>query len=137
MLRKCFSMLAETSPKMAFNFLSCVEGMQSYNNFVTEAEAVGITDKFMNADGSAGAKWSMEEIADFVDSIGGEVEQEPYFNRFALYVTMNMEHSDHSRVINKWSEGDASKYAEMCYDLAVSQLKDKDKPHWIREYFSL
>ena len=37
----------------------------------------------------------------------------------------------------KWSEGDPDKYAEACYDLAVSQLNDKDKPKWIMEYFKL
>ena len=39
--------------------------------------------------------------------------------------------------MQKWSEGDPDKYAEACYDLAVSQLNDKDKPKWIREYFKL
>lgn len=59
------------------------------------------------------------------------------YNKWALYVAMNMESSDHSAVLQKWSEGDPDKYAEACYDLAVSQLNDKDKPKWIREYFKL
>lgn len=50
---------------------------------------------------------------------------------------MNMEHSDHGRVIGKWVDGDAGKYVEFCYDLSISQLTDTDRPRFVRGYFGL
>ena len=137
LLRKCFVMLAESSQKSALSYLDCIEGMHTYNNYVTEPEANDIVSSFVNCDGSSGAKWSVNQIVDFVQSVGAEYDREPYYNKFALYVAMNMMHSDHCKVLSKWSEGDSIRYAEMCYDLAISQLTDRDRQHWIREYFHL
>lgn len=53
------------------------------------------------------------------------------------YAVMNMEHSDHGRVIGKWVDGDAGKYVEFCYDLTISQLTDADRPKFVRGYFGL
>ena len=137
MLRKCFHLLADSSEKAAAEFVECMEGMHSYNNYVSEREAMGIVEAMKNSDGTEGSKWAPDTLFNKVESLGGAVDSIPYYNRWALYVAMNMEHSDHGKVIEKWSEGDSSKYAEACYDLAVSQLKDVDKPHWIRDYFGL
>lgn len=54
-----------------------------------------------------------------------------------MYAVMNMEHSDHGRVIGKWVDGDDAKYAEFCYDLTISQLTDADRPKFVRGYFGL
>ena len=137
LLRKAFVMLANASVKSAGQFLECLEGMNNYNNYVSECEATQVVGNFLNADGTTGPKWSPDALFDKVESLGGEIERAPKYNKWALYVTMNMEHSDHSAVLSKWSEGDPDKYAEACYDLAVSQLNDKDNPKWIREYFKL
>lgn len=137
LLRKCFAMLATSSPKYASHFLDCLEGMETFNNFLTEDEAVTIVGNFENADGTSGAKWSPDTLFTAVQNMGGIVEQAPRYNRWALYAVMNMMNSDHYPVLQKWCEGDESKYAEACYDLAVSQLNDRDKPHWVREYFGV
>lgn len=72
-----------------------------------------------------------------VEELGGNVEERPYYNKWALYAVMNMEHSDHGRVIGKWAEGNAEKYAEACYEFAVSQLTDADRARFVRGYFDL
>lgn len=137
LLRKAFVMLANTSTKAAAQFLDCAEGMNEYNNYVSESEASEVTANMLNADGSTGAKWTPDTLFTKVESLSGTIEHPTKYNKWALYVAMNMESSDHSAVLQKWSEGDPDKYAEACYDLAVSQLNDKDKPKWIREYFKL
>lgn len=135
MLRKCFHLLSDVSEKAATDFIDCLEGTRNFNNYLSEREAIDIVNSFVNADGTDGPKWSPDTLFAKVEGLGGTLDAMPHYNRWSLYTTMNMEHSDHSKVIEKWSEGDPTKYAEACYDLAVSQLKDVDKPHWIREYF--
>lgn len=39
--------------------------------------------------------------------------------------------------IVKWIGTDKVKYIEACHDLAVAQLKDKDKANWVRWYFGV
>lgn len=137
LLRKAFVMLANASTKSATQFLECVEGMNTFNNFVTECEAMDIVEGMQNADGSSGSKWSPDTLFSKVMELGGEIEHPNKFNKWALYVAMNMISSDHSAFLQKYSQGDADSYALMCYELALSKLNDKDRPHWIREYFHL
>lgn len=137
LLRKAFVMLANSSTKSATQFLEVVEGMANYDNYVSEYEAMDLTSRFLNADGTEGAKWTPDTLFDKVTSLGAEIERAPKFNKWALYVTMNMISSDYGQVIAKWTEGDADRYAEACYELAVARLCDKDNPKWIREYFHL
>lgn len=137
MLRKAFVMLANASTRSAMQFLEFVEGVTSYDNYISESEAIEIVNRFKNADGTEGAKWSPDTLFAKVAALGGDVDHAPKYNKWALYVTMNMENSDHYSVIHKWTSGDANKYVEACYDLAASQLKDKDRHDWIRKYFQL
>lgn len=58
-----------------------------------------------------------------------------YYNKWALYVAMNKAASDQNSVILKWIGDDKDKYIIACYDLALTDLKDKDRPYWIRKYF--
>lgn len=39
--------------------------------------------------------------------------------------------------INYWVGTDKVKFIEACHDLAVAQLKDKDKANWVRWYFGV
>lgn len=70
-----------------------------------------------------------------VEQHDGRVECEPYYNKWALYVAMNKAASDQNSVILKWIGDDKDKYIIACYDLALTDLKDKDRPYWIRKYF--
>lgn len=137
MLRKAFLLLMDMSPAKASEFLECYEGVAKYNNYLSESEAKSIVRGFINYDKSTGAKWSPDELFGMVEEIGGYIENEPYYNKWALYAVMNMEHSDHGRVIGKWVDGDDAKYAEFCYDLTISQLTDADRPRFVRGYFGL
>lgn len=107
-----------------------------YYNFLTENEAEEIVAAFQNQDGSKGPKWrDPDELFEKVEQHDGRVECEPYYNKWALYVAMNKAASDQNSVILKWIGDDKDKYIIACYDLALTDLKDKDRPYWIRKYF--
>lgn len=137
LLHKAFVMLANASTKSASQFLEIVEGMNTFNNYMCESEALDVVEKMQNADGTVGPKWDSDTLFSKVTELGGEIEHLPKYNKWALYVAMNMISSDHSAFLQKYSNGDADSYALMCYELAVSKLTDKDRPRWIREYFHL
>ena len=46
MLRKAFVMLANASTRSAMQFLEFVEGVNSYDNYISESEAMEIVSKF-------------------------------------------------------------------------------------------
>ena len=137
MFKKAVDLLADTDVRKAGEFVECFEGTLKFYNFLTEHEAEEIVSKFLNQDGSRGAKWKNPE--DFflkIQEFKGKIECEPHYNKWALYATIHKFYSDQHNAIMKWVSGDADKYLEACYDLAVAQLEDKDKPCWVRWYFS-
>lgn len=138
MFKKAVCMLASLDPKQAGEFVDCFEGTLKYYNYLTESEAEKIVNSFVNQDGSHGPKWDdPDELFIMVEKVDGKIETEPYYNKWALYVTMNKFASDQHSVILKWVGNDTAKYLEACYELAVTQLEDKDKPNWVRWYFGV
>ena len=138
MLKKSFNLLAEANIRSAKELVECYEGSLKYYNFLTETEAEDIVDKFSNQDGSKGAKWrDHDELFRKVEELGGRIECEPHYNKWALYVAMNKFASDQHSVIIKWVGDDKDKYFEACYELALTQLKDKDRLCWIRPYYGV
>lgn len=138
MFKKTFMLLVETNVRDAKEVYECFEGTLKYNNFLTESEAMDVVDHFINQDGSKGPKWrDAEDLFKVVEEMGGKPECSPYYNKWALYVTMNKFFSDQNSAILKWVGDNRDKYIEACYDLSVSQLKDKDHPNWVRWYFKV
>lgn len=138
MFKKAVHLLAEVNLRSMKELVECYEGNLKYYNFLTESEAEEVVEKFVNQDGSKGPKWrDFEDVFRKVEELGGKVECEPHYNKWALYVTMNKFSSDQNSVILKWVGDDRGKYFEACYELAVTQLKDKDRSCWIRPYYGL
>lgn len=137
MFKKAVQTLIDLDQDKAQDFLECFEGTLKYYNYLTEQEAASIVSHFINQDGSKGARWSPEEFFQAVQAFGGDHEYEPYYNKWALYVTANKFASDQGSVVRKWTGDDKLRYAEACYDLSVTQLEDKDKPNWARWYFDM
>lgn len=134
--KKTFVALADVNPRLAKEMLECYEGTLKYNNFLTETEAEEIVTCFLNQDGSKGPKWrDAENLFAKVEEFDGKIECEPAYNKWALYTAMNKAASDKNSVILKYIGDDRDKYITACYDLALTDLKDKDRPNWIREYF--
>lgn len=129
-----FDMLAERHPDIARKWLDKLEATE-WNNYLSEAEAVDIVSNLKNQDGRTGAHWNLATFANAVQSLGGEMEKPPYYNKYALWATANMLYSDHAKSATKYVAED--KLPAYFYDLAVEKLTDVDRPHFIREYFSL
>lgn len=138
MFIKTFEELVSCDAKAAQDIIECYEGNLKYNNFLTESETDRILSSFVNEDGTRGAKWrDYEDLFHRVKEMGGKVECEPYFNKWALYVAMNKAASSQHSLITKWVGDNKDKYVEACYELALTQLKDKSKPNWVRSYYGM
>lgn len=137
-LRKAVDMLVATDTRKAMCLLECYEGALKYCNFLIEDEAEKIVSSFINYDGTKGAYWRDHDVLfETVDRLNGKTEDEPAYNKWALYATMNMVASDQGGVIAKWVGSDKEQFALACYELALSHLNDKDRECWCREYFHL
>lgn len=127
-----FNYLAEHHPDIAQMFLEKRLGtMESHkwHNYVTEKEAVHIMSKMNPA-----AKWTIAEVKAATASLGVPDEKEPYFNCYALAVTMNMIMSDHAKSLNE-AFPDKTALVTFVYKQAVEKLQDADRPRFLREYY--
>lgn len=136
-MRKAIAKLSEYDQEEVIDLAEMYDGQMNYQNFLTEREAKAIVSKFKNYDGTEGAKWPSDAFFDKVTELGGQIEVQPYFNKWALWATACMIASDQGANIIKWSGGDRNNFAAMSYDFAVAKLSDKDKPNFVRWYFEL
>jgi len=109
------------------------EGIEEYVQFLTEKEARRVVDNFVSFDGSRGPKWMPPVLFDTVERLGGEKSMKRGYNCWALYVLMNMMHSDYGGALMTKLQGDD--YALMCYLLALAWMQDRDHRNNVREYF--
>lgn len=138
MFKKAVLLLSEVNLRSMKELIECYEGNLKYCNFLTESESEEILNKIVGQDGMKGPKWrDYEELFRKVKEYGGKVECEPHYNKWALYVTMNKIAVGQNTVLLKWIGDDKDKYFEACYELALTQLKDKSNPCWIRSYYGL
>lgn len=140
-----FNKVAATSPELAMATLEMLMGIE-YNNFVTPAEATEKASHFINDDtsitGSAepskGAHWSMDALKAFLTQKGLPLEEKPYYNWPALWLTVNMEYSDYANVMaDLLGTKENERLATSIYKLSLKKLKDEDRPRYIRRYFNL
>ena len=140
-----FNEMADAQPTMvmaAFNLLATIE----YNNYVTAEEATKIAASFVNDDKaitgntepSKGAHWSMEVLKNFLLQKGLYLEEKPFYNWPALWLTINMEYSDYANVMSEsLGTKENERLAMIMYKMANSKLKDADRPNFIRKYYGL
>lgn len=139
-----FGEVASSHPEIALaalDFLAAVE----YNNYVTKDEAWSVASDFINDDTmitgttepTKGAHWNMDSLKSFLTQKGLPLEEKPYYNWCALWLTTNMIYSDFANVIAEIVGKENEKIATACYRMAVKKLKDLDRPSYIREYFDL
>ena len=116
-------------PELAQEWLSKLESIK-WKNYLSPKEADDIIAKMEPA-----APWSREQWRQAMEDHGYDLEEEPYYNRCALYVAMNMIMSDSSDTLKKYI-GDSDLF-EVVYDLALDKLLDIDGNFSIRLYFDL
>ncbi|MBQ2007097.1 MAG: hypothetical protein II236_00260, partial [Alistipes sp.] len=91
-----FGKMSERDPALAQVWLDKLEPVM-WNNYLSKAEAEAIVSKFINADGTMGAHWSYDTMRSAVESLGAMMSEEPFYNCWALWATMNMLYSDHAK----------------------------------------
>ena len=116
-------------PELAQEWLEKLQSIE-WKNYLSTKEAEKIV-----AEMNPPAPWTRDQWRTAMKEHGFDFDREPYFNRCALLVTMNMKMSDSGDTLAKYIEGD--KMFEAVYHLAVDSLTDKDGRFKIREYFGL
>jgi len=127
--KEMFEWFVANKPELAQEWLDKLESIK-WHNYLSPKEA----DKIV-ADMNPSAPWSRDQWRAAMKEHGFEMDKEPYYNRCALFVTMNMKMSDSGETLAKYIAGD--KMFEAVYNLAVDSLTDKDGRFKIREYFGL
>ena len=143
--RVCMAMyerLAKSHPDMAEEWLEMLAPI-GCNNYLTESEADEIAAQLVNQDGREGAHWSKEEFNQALNRLNVHAEDKPYYNRYALWLVMNMIYSDHAVSIAEDmgssipSNVSSERMVRSCYRKAVEKLKDIDHPRFVRPYYHL
>ena len=129
-----FSRMLELSVDDAKRWLEKLEPTE-WNNYLSREEANQIVSNFVNQDGTRGAHWPYETVKQVVEKNGWDLSDEPYFNCYALWVTMNMIYSDHSISLSEYIGED--ELVKFIYKMSVEKLRDRDRERFIREYFAL
>lgn len=138
--RYMFKEVAKLNPAMAENWLSHLEAT-CWEQYLSETEAKNIGMRIINQDGTKGFHWNHDVFTNAVKSLGGVVEEKPYYNSYALCVVANTIYSDHALSIamdlgyKDPKEVPNEKMALSCYRKAVEKLKDIDGGFQVRKYF--
>lgn len=108
-----------------------------WKNYVTADEADAVVLKMDPQPG-----WSREQWMKLMERFSLPLEEAPYYNQWALYLTMCMKVSDSkatmARLMGKMpTELTADELATGAHLLAMDVLKDKDGVFDLRRYFSL
>lgn len=135
-----FNWHAENNPSMAKKWLEMLEPVV-WNNYLSMDIAQQLASKIVNQDGSKGPHWSMETFFNAVPKLGGVIEDEPYYNKYALWLVANAHFSDFARSTsedmgyNNIEDVPPDKMALSMYKKAVESLKDVDRSHYIANYY--
>ena len=135
-----FRMMASSNPSMAETWIMQLEAV-CWDNYLSEKEARNIGRRIVNQDGTKEFHWPYDVFTKAVAQLGGVVEEKPYYNSYALWVTANMIYSDHARSVaedmgyKSPHEVPNERMALSMYKKAVESLKDPDKGYHIRKYF--
>ena len=135
-----FDMMAESNPPMAKKWLDMLEPVV-WNNYLSMEQAQMLAEKIINQDGTPGPHWSMDIFFSVVPKLGGKLEDEPYYNRYALWLVANAHYSDFAKSTSEdmgyhsISEVPQEKMALSMYKKALESLKDIDRSHYIAEYY--
>lgn len=127
-----FEQMNRTNPDMAKKWLDRIEAVK-WDNYLCEASAMAIVSKFVNQDGTMGAKWNYQQVMDAVRAAGGNESEQPYYNSWALFVVMNWIASNSWKTLSTLTTED--KMPGVVYALALDYLKDPDEQHFIQRYW--
>lgn len=128
-MKEMFMWMADNKPDYAMAWLEKLEAVK-WDNYLTVKEAENIVTH-MDPRGP----WSREQWRGAMEQHEYPLEEEPYYNKCAMFVKMSEIYSDSIESLKKIvGSGDIFEAIHM---LALDKLKDKDKRYKIREYFDV
>ena len=127
--RESMELIAKQMPARAEELLEqlCVV---NWNNYLTPKEAESIVDRMEPT-----RPWPRDQWRAVMEQHRYVLEEEPYYNSCAMYVTMCMIYSDSLETLKRYTNG--VDMFDFVHALAIDKLKDKDRVFNIREYFDV
>lgn len=115
-----------------------IEKLESmgWHQYLTQKEAKSIYDTF-----DSKYKWSYDVWEKALNSFDLELERKPYFNKYALWVTMNYIYSTHGETIaqkileTRLDEATPEIMVGVVHALALDDLLNRDERFNVRDYF--
>lgn len=134
-MREAIHELANVRPERAEEMIEELCAI-NWKNYLTRREAEDIVSKM-----EPEAKWSRDQLERALRADGLPMEEEPYYNDYALWVEVSKIYSDSGRTLREHLEragmGSESELVKLIYGLAIDHLKDMDGVYDIRRYFGL
>ena len=121
--------LIQSNPSKAEEYINKLEGVK-WKNYLTPAEADKIVASMVPK-----APWTKEQWSAAMNQQNYALEEWPYYNKCALYATMNMIMSDSSSTLSKFV--DNNNLFKVVHGLATDKLLDEDGRFSIRNYFNV
>lgn len=133
-MKSMFKDMIEWRPDVAQEYLDKLEAI-NWKNYLSKKEAVTIVNGMEPSGG-----WDVSEWERCMENMDFRTEDSPYYNKWAMYVAMNMIYSDSANTIAKiagksLSEMPREEMFKAIHYLALDKLKDKDGMFDIRAYF--
>lgn len=137
---RIFEKMIAVNPSIAKEWLEMLEPVV-WNNYLSMETASDLASKLVNQDNTKGPHWSMDTFFNVVPKLGGKLEEEPYYNKYALWLVANAHYSDFAKSTSEdmgfatVAEVPGEKMALSMYKKAVESLKDVDNAHYILNYY--
>lgn len=134
-MTEMMDVMIQKMPNEAEEMIDKLEAIK-WKQYLTPKEAESIIAKM-----DPKAPWSREVWKNTVESFGLPLEEQPAYNRCALWVEMNKIYSDFgdniAEMLGKPLAPTDKDIISACYKLALKNLKDKDGVYNIRKYFGV
>ena len=133
-MKTMFNYLVEHDKKAAQEMLDILEAA-NWDNYLTSSEAMTIHDSMQPE-----PLWKKEAWENMMEVTDLRMEDEPDYNKCALFITMCKRDSDSRKSICKLMGVDSVKpndkdYFKAVHMLALDELEDEDEVYNVREYF--
>ena len=129
--------MIQNKPDLAQEWIGKLESIK-WKQYMTRKEAENIIAR-MKPD----APWRYDVWQAAMTKLSIPMEEEPYYNAYALWCEMNKQYSDHAQSLadKVWKKPLSTISAEdivpAIHALAIDVLRDKDGVYNIRSYFGL
>ena len=135
--REMMDWFIANKPDLAQEWLDKLESIK-WHQYLTRKEAENIVARM-----NPSAPWKYDVWQAAMTKLGIQMEEQPYYNAYALWCEMNKQYSDHAESLagKVWKKPlstiPAEEIVPAIHALAVDVLRDKDGVYDIRSYFGL